>query len=130
MKMTYEKPLMEVQRFMANEFCSACGDSGKVYNFECNARGGKLYYYPESDGKLDGIYTGTGEHKALGLYYHPCDKTHQASAASDFYEGFVDYNFNGQCDDDERVIIWRGDSGKNGHATKNLDVKNWETAKS
>lgn len=33
----WRRPLTEVQKFEANEYVAACGDSGVVYNFECNA---------------------------------------------------------------------------------------------
>ena len=33
----YVKPMMESEVFAANEYIAACGDSGVVYNFECNA---------------------------------------------------------------------------------------------
>lgn len=130
MRKTWEEPRILVQEFVANEYVAACGDSGKVYNFECNAPGGWLYYYPNGDGTIDGKYTGTGSASYIGWSYHPCGETHEASITNDFYDGFVDYNYNGRCDDGEGVIVWRGQSGRNGHATKNLDMTTWETAKS
>lgn len=42
MKRTYVRPTMVGERFVANEYVAACGESGKVYKFECNAPGGKL----------------------------------------------------------------------------------------
>lgn len=33
----YVKPMMESEVFAANEYIAACGDSGVIYNFECNA---------------------------------------------------------------------------------------------
>lgn len=129
MKRIYESPKAYVEMFTPNEYVAACGDSGKVYNFECNADGGTLYYYPRSDGKVDGVYNGNGRKNWLGSY-SPCKAKHEASSTDDFYDGFVDYNYNGQHDKGEGVIVWRGESGRNGHATKNLDMSSWETAKS
>lgn len=40
MKRAYVRPTMVGERFVANEYVAACGDSGKVYKFECNAGGG------------------------------------------------------------------------------------------
>ena len=40
MKRTYVRPTMVGERFVANEYVAACGDSGKVYKFECNAGDG------------------------------------------------------------------------------------------
>lgn len=127
---SYKKPVLNVERFTPDEFISACGDSGVNYFFECNAPGGRLYYYPLSDGEIDGKYNGYGESDFIGWSYHPCDKKHKASSTDDFYDGFVDYNKNGKQDEGEGVIVWRGSWGLNGHATKNLDMDKWETDKS
>lgn len=37
MKRAYVRPTMVGERFVANEYVAACGDSGKVYKFNCNA---------------------------------------------------------------------------------------------
>lgn len=129
MKRTYVRPTMVGERFVANEYVAACGESGKVYKFECNAPGGKLYYYPNSDGKINGEYTGHGRAIKLGNY-NPCGARHIANATDGFYDGFVDYNKNGRQDKGEGVIVWRGSYGLNGHATTYLDMSKWQTAKS
>lgn len=129
MRKTWEEPRILVQEFVANEYVAACGVENKVYNFKCDAEEGELYYYPQSDGKIDGNYTGSGRAKKIG-YYYPCGATHEASVTSGFYDGFVDYNENKKYDSDEGVIVWRGPNNKNGHATKNLDMNSWNTAKS
>ena len=129
MKRTYVSPTMVGERFVANEYVAACGESGKVYKFECNAPGGKLYYYPNSDGKINGEYTGHGRAIKLGNY-NPCGARHKANATDGFYDGFVDYNKNGSQDKGEGVIVWRGSYGLNGHATTYLDMSKWQTAKS
>lgn len=129
MKRTYVRPTMVGERFVANEYVAACGESGKVYKFECNAPGGNLYYYPNSDGKINGEYTGHGRAIKLGNY-NPCGARHKANATDGFYDGFVDYNKNGRQDKGEGVIVWRGSYGLNGHATTYLDMSKWQTAKS
>ena len=129
MKKKYVAPTMVGERFVANEYVAACGDENKVYKFTCDAPGGPLYYYPSSDGTIDGVYTGTGSAKRIGSYY-PCAEEHEASTTSDFYDGFVDYNNNRKQDEGEGVIVWRGKRNNNGHATTNLDMNTWETAKS
>lgn len=129
MKRTYVRPTMVGERFVANEYVAACGESGKVYKFECNAPRGKLYYYPNSDGKINGEYTGHGRAIKLGNY-NPCGARHKANATDGFYDGFVDYNKNGRQDKGEGVIVWRGSYGLNGHATTYLDMSKWQTAKS
>lgn len=130
MRKEWMEPVIEVQEFVANEYVAACGDSGTVYKFTCDAPGGWLYYYPESDGQIDGNYTGSsGSQKRIG-FYHPCWATHEARVTDAFYDGFVDYNWNRKQDPGEGVIVWRGPNNKNGHATTNLDFNSWETAKS
>ena len=129
MRKEWMEPVIEVQEFVANEYVATCGDSGTVYKFTCDAPGGWLYYYPESDGQIDGNYTGSGSQKRIGSY-HLCGATHEASVTDAFYDGFVDYNRNRKQDPGEGVIVWRGPNNKNGHATTNLDINSWETAKS
>ena len=131
----WKRPLTEVQKFEANEYVAACGDSGVVYKFKCDATAGTLYYYPGSDGKIDGVYEGTGKAEKMGTY-HPCSKTHDEPDTGDFYDGFVDRNGNKRQDKGEGVIVWRNREWSifgwrwNGHATTNLDMNSWETAKS
>lgn len=127
---SYKKPVLNVECFTANEFvANSCGDSGVNYLFECNARGGFLYYYPHSDGKIDGEYTGSRYGQWIG-FYTPCHDRHEASSTDGFYDGYVDYNMNGRNDKGEGVIVWRGKNGQNGHATKNLNMDEWQIAKS
>lgn len=131
MKKGYVAPTMVCEEFAANEYVAACGDSGTVYKFECNAGAGTLYYYNKrnSDGKIDGVYEGNGSPSFLGSF-SPCPAAHEAESTTGFYDGFIDYNKNGDHDAGEGVIVWRGPYGYNGHATANLDMSKWETAKS
>lgn len=129
MKKTWNEPRIEVQQFMANEYIAACGDQNLVYYFKCDAPAGTLYYYPTGDGLVDGKYLGTGSASRLGSY-HPCGESHEASTTNPFYDGFVDRNNNKKCDSGEEVIVWRGPRNNNGHATAQLDMTQWETAKS
>lgn len=130
MKRAYVRPTMVGERFVANEYVAACGDSGTVYKFNCDAPAGLLCYYPNSDGMVDGVHNENDKVKLLGLFYRPCDAKHEASATNVFYDGFVDYNLNRKQDSGEGVIVWRGPRNINGHATKELDMSSWEKAKS
>lgn len=65
MRKEWMEPVIKVQEFVANEYVAAC-ESGMVYKFECNAPAGDLYYYPKSDGKIDGTYNGSGRARLLG----------------------------------------------------------------
>lgn len=131
MKKTWEEPKIMVQKFVANEYVAACGDTEYGnYLFECNAPAGTLYYYPQSDGKIDGQYSGWESAEKMGSYT-PCGATHEAPTTGDFYDGFVDRNRNGLQDSDEGVIVWRNlewwglGYRWNGHATTNLDMESW-----
>lgn len=129
MKKIWIKPMATVEEFAANEYVAACGDKNTVYKFVCDAPGGILCYYPESDDNIDGNYTGRGDAELVGLSYTPCDKKHDAPTSDEYYDGYVRSLF-GKSD----VIVWveRDESGEivNGHATKQLDMEKWETAKS
>lgn len=132
MKRAYVRPTMVGERFVANEYVAVCGEENKVYKFKCDALGGKLYYYPSSDGTINGEYTGNGRARWVGSY-NPCNAEHEASTTSVFYDGFVDRNNNRRQDDGEGVIVWlqkRKWGRVNGHATTKLDMNAWGTAKS
>ena len=96
MKRAYVRPTMVGERFVANEYVAACGDKGTVYKFNCDAPGGPSYYYPNSDGMVDGVHNENDKVKFISLFYHPCDAKHEASATNVFFDGFVDYNLNGK----------------------------------
>lgn len=122
-KRMYIKPVLESETFVPQNYIAACGDPeyGK-YLFTCDAPGGSLYYY-----------NNRGQAKYIGNYT-PCSEKHQASMASEFPDGFIDYNKNGREDSGEAVVVWieRGWWGSiaNAHATTNLDRESWETVKS
>ena len=135
MKKRRGEPRILVQKFMPNEYVAACGDGHVSYNFVCDAPAGTLYYYPRSDGKIDGVYEGNDRAESMGSYT-PCSATHAAPTTDDFYDGFVDRNHNGRQDSGEGVIVWRNYEWSifggywNGHATANLDMNSWTTDKS
>lgn len=127
----WERPMAVVDAFVANEFVSACGDKGAIYKFKCDAPAGSLYLYWKNDGKIDGVHDPNDRSRYhLGSDYTPCGAENEASKTDDFYDGFVDYNHNRRQDDGEGVIVWRGRWHNNGHATTNLNMNSWETAKS
>lgn len=122
-KRMYIKPVLESETFVPQNYIAACGDPeyGK-YLFTCDAPGGRLYYYNDR-----------GKAQYIGNYT-PCSEKHQASMASEFPDGFIDYNRNEREDPGEAVVVWieRGWWGSiaNAHATTNLDRESWETVKS
>lgn len=142
-KRVWAKPEMQEFAFAANQYVAACGDSGSDYLFKCDAFGGFLHYFKNllvskdaQQPDWNNIDYSTAGDTSIGIYT-PCSQEHEASTTSDFYWGYIDYNFNGEHDPNgglisgkETVIVWRGPNGDNGHATKNLNINSWETAKS
>lgn len=139
MKKTWEEPKILVQKFVANEYVAACGASGTVYKFVCDAGDGVWgSVYQETNGQLGLQAGGQDGDTRISTYsdifgrpltgYHACGATHQAEANSGFFEGY--YCAKGDTDHPVSVIIWKGEHSDNVHCTTNLDMDNWETAKS
>ena len=129
MKRAYVRPTMVGERFVANEYVAACGDTeyGK-YKFTCDAGGGVSGdVYRESNGKpgFQKGYFGYGGDEWLGGY-HACGTTHEANTTDDFQNGYYIPDGGDAVD----VIIWRGKRGDNIHCTTNLNRDSWETTKS
>lgn len=132
MKKRWEEPRILVQKFMPNEYVAACGDSGVVYNFECNAGSrGESYNVYYDNGRPLASSNGNEEWSAPFPGYHPCGATHEAESNSGFYDGYMylqDWwgdNTGNRID----VVIWT-DRGRDVHCTTNLDMDEWTTAKS
>lgn len=131
MKRAYVRPTMVGERFVANEYVAACGDTEySKYKFTCDAGGGVSGdVYRESNGK-------PGFQKGYGLFgyegdewlggYHACGTTHEASTTDDFQNGYYIPDGGDAVD----VIIWRGKRGDNIHCTTNLNRDSWEATKS
>ena len=131
MARSYRKPMMNVEKFVANEYVAACGESGVVYKFTCDAGGGVSGdVFLETNGK-PGLQTAwRGGDKHLGGY-HACGTTHEAESTDSFLNGY--YVVDGGWFEEDTVtpvIVWRGPRGNNIHCTENLDMSKWETAKS
>ena len=127
MKRAYVRPAMVGERFVANEYVAACGDSGTVYKFKCDAGGGKSgSVYLETNGKtgFQEGFLGIGGDRYLSGY-HACGITHDADTSDDFLDGY--YVRNGNV---TQVKVWRGEKGDNTHCTENINMNTWETAKS
>lgn len=130
MKGTWEAPRIMVQEFEANEYVAACGDSGKVYKFKCDAGSGAPgSVYLETNGQ-EGLQTGSEGDEYLSTY-HACGTEHEADAANGFLNGYYvtkDW-WTGETTVTP-VIVWRGPNNDNTHCTTNLNISSWETAKS
>ena len=136
MARSYRKPMMNVEKFVANEYVAACGDENKVYKFKCTAGGGA-----EGD-----VWTEDGRNltPGYGRYYHACGEEHEAPTTDDFIYGYYCANggndqtrywdggiFNGNWVEYDKipVVIWTA-GGTNVHCTTNIDMNSWTTAKS
>lgn len=125
---TWEAPKIMVEEFVPNEYVSACGDSGTVYKFNCNA-GIKNRHYAVKDAAgrvatISGYYI-----DGRNLFYHSCGETHEAESDSGFLTGYhIDW-IQTSGDENIAVIIWT-DNNTNVHCTTDLDMDKWETAKS
>ena len=131
----YEKPMINVERFMANEYIAACGDTNHEYIFQCDAMGGitGAVFVDDGDGIFEPRATGIlGGDPLLGVGYHACHEKHITEVGDEFITGWYvtgeDYMNGG--DFVAPVIIWRGADGDNIHCTRNLNMNTWETAKS
>lgn len=133
MKKEWVRPLTIVDQFVPNEYVAACGDSGVVYNFTCDAGNESSRYnvyladgtpYATSGRDYGGCKTDYGS-------YHPCGETHEAESDSVFLNGYMykqDW-FGNDTGSKTNVIIWT-DNYTDVHCTTNLDMKSWQTAKS
>ena len=136
---SYKKPVLNVERFTPNEFVAACGDSGVVYKFKCDAGDG-VYgsVYQETNGRPGLQTSGWNADDMIAKYdrgwfgkeygFHACGTTHEAESDSGFYDGY--YCAEGNTRNPVSVIIWKGEHNDNVHCTTNLDKNSWETAKS
>lgn len=128
-KKAYVKPSLESETFVPQTYIAACGDSGVVYKFKCDAgylfgSGGHVWQENE---KQSGLQT-SGPNKDIDLgYYHPCSETHEASVTDDFVKGYLTGYL---LPFPKEVIIWKGEHNDNVHCTTNLNMDEWETAKS
>lgn len=126
----WKQPLTVVQKFMPNEYVAACGDSGTIYKFKCDAGGGESgTVYLETNGTPGLQTSGRNADRWLGGYY-ACGTTHEADSDDEFLNGYyVTWSLFGGTQTTD-VIVWRGPRGNNTHCTTNLDMNSWETAKS
>ena len=132
MKKRWEEPRILVQKFMPNEYVAACGDSGVVYNFECNAGNRRSSYNVYYDnGRPLASSNGDEEWYAQFTGYHPCGATHEAESDSGFYDGYMylQNRWGNNTGDRIDVVIWT-DNGTDVHCTTEVDMDNWTTTKS
>lgn len=134
MKKEYVTPMMVGERFTPNEYVAACGDSGVVYKFKCNAGSKKHTYHVYLNGS-DGIAHTDDDidwSKRSGRLapYRPCGAEHEAESNSGFESGYMYKLDNSENTGDPiNVIVWTN-NGTNTHCTIDLNMDSWETTKS
>ena len=136
-KRTYVKPVLSGEEFVPQNYIAACGDSGTVYKFTCDAGDKNLFRYPYA--VYEGTYSGSAIKNNRGEWinhggkyrenYHACGSTHEAPSDDEFINGFMDDERTPNVFEGTPVIIWT-EGGNDTHCTTNLDMKNWETVKS
>ncbi|WP_346706870.1 hypothetical protein [Merdimonas faecis] len=132
----WRRPLTEVQKFEANEYVAACGDTNNEYIFKCDAMGGIFgtVYYDNGNGIFDPrvpVINPDGD-RLMGSGYHACGEEHITQTGDEFIDGWYITGGDGMSGGEwvRQVVIWRGVEGNNIHCTTNLDKNTWETAKS
>lgn len=134
MKKDYVTPTMVCEEFAANEYVAACGDSGTIYKFKCNA--GERYQ-DYNVYLADGTPYATSGRDSGGCKtdyasYTPCGDEHEAESDSIFLKGYMYKQtvWSGQDTGEKiNVMIWT-DNYTDVHCTRELDMSKWETAKS
>ena len=125
MKKEWMEPVVEVQEFAANEYVAACGDSGKVYKFVCDAgqygHNYNVYYYDGSGQKKyiakEGSWGGWGS-QAQFSGYHPCNKTHEAESDSGFISGLLYYQIRHQYLGNRQILIFPLNNNFSNHSKR------------
>ena len=116
----WERPMVVVDTFAANEFVSTCAEGGSTYKFQCNAgeegHSYSVYYYDNYNRR----------HYLAGpllTHYSKCGDTHEASTKDDFIDGYID-DQSTIHDEHTPVVIWT-DRGRDVHCTTVLNKDSW-----
>lgn len=123
----WERPMVVVDTFAANEFVSTCADGGSTYKFQCNAgEEGHTYnvYYFDNYNRKHYIASDSPLIFTQFDSYSPCNATHEASTKDDFINGYIDDQSTWR-DEKTQVVIWT-DRGRNVHCTTNLKMESWD----
>ncbi len=148
-KKVYERPTMQLEEFVPNQYVADCGDTERSYLFTCTFPRGTLYHYPDYPANTPEPPSSARVQREGG--YRPCGGQHEASTTAEFYWGFVDTNYNGKEDEGERCIVylergihryrvwdlwpfrWHWEEREeidNWHATGELNMSQWTIIKS
>lgn len=141
MKKNYDKPVMQLEEFVPNNYCADCSDESHsyvTYKFTCGfGLDDDDYYIRDANGhgaRIDGKTYGTnGTH-----YYEPCYEYHEVTVKKgvdviaendDILEGYYLDKMSTSTVEMIPVILWTNHH-TNMHATVQLDPTEWQLAKS
>lgn len=155
-KKIYEKPAMQVEAFIANDYCVNCSTDPDhnylIYSFACDGGKGEAthmiygddeYYIHDGNGNyhtINGTYYGPrADSQGYIHYYHPCGKTHEVKVPigtpitdlKDILVGnyYLDDRHTYSRESIGPVTIWT-EGGTTVHATTITNPKEWHLAKS
>ncbi len=145
-KKIYERPVMQVEAFVANHYCSTCGDGPTevTYDFKCDGEVGG-YVWLETNGtpglqaktetnffgREQGVWNRTdanydftwASRESRWGNFTPCGETHSVTVPAGtsidnvFPQGYASYYTTGR--NAMNVRVWT-DSGRNTHVTTQL----------
>ena len=113
-----------------NDVYETVGWVGQIWE-ETNELAGFQYERSQVNGKWYSADTKLGG-------FHGCNEKHTTESGADFYdgyyvkseEGYDEWGYTYDYNTVDNVKIWKGLNGTGLHATDNLDINSWETAKS
>lgn len=142
----YKKPVMQLEKFVPNNYCADCSDEGHTqvtYIFKCgNGLDDTWYYIHDGNGNyqwIDGKWFGpaTDWDHYPSYHYEKCTDYHEITlpkgqdplTAGDIYTGlYLDKCYTNRLEQIP-VVIWTNDH-TNVHCTVELDPREWQLAKS
>ena len=146
MKKNYDKPVMQLEEFIPNNYCADCSDESHsyvTYLFDCGNGLRDTRYYIRNQtntgfARIDGKYYGPREYWGQNVwYYEPCYEHHEVTVPKghdviaendDILDGYGLDPIGGEVEFIP-VVLWT-DGGTNMHATVILDPHDWQEVKS
>ena len=159
-KKIYKKPAMQVEAFIANDYCVNCKEDPAhqfvTYYFNCDAGGSQnnKFYVRDGSGNyatIAGNYMGPtegywewnwGQREFIvtkqGHTYSPCGAYHEItvprgtdiSTVSGILTGYSIDDASTDAIENTPVTIWTGENNDNVHCTTILNPNDWSTDKS
>lgn len=145
-KKIYERPVMQVEEFVANQYCAPCGDGETTvtYKFKCDAGGGSSYYVWLDNNIIGGDAEGEWVEQGWGMFtsyewegadeylgrFHACSEGQhtvtvpKGTPIDDIFPlGLISRSQYGV--NTTKVRVWRGEDGDNIHCSTHLDTSEY-----